>query len=46
MDKTALRTAAAKYGTPLYLFDLEAFTARAQRAVSYTHLTLPTKLEV
>ena len=31
MDKTALRTAAAKYGTPLYLFDLEAFTARAQR---------------
>ena len=29
MDKTALRTAAAKYGTPLYLFDLEAFTARA-----------------
>ena len=31
MDKTALRTAAEKYGTPLYLFDLEAFTARAQR---------------
>ena len=31
MDKTALRTAAAKYGTPLYLFDLDAFTARAQR---------------
>ena len=28
MDKTALRTAAAKYGTPLYLFDLEAFTAQ------------------
>ena len=26
MDKTALRTAAAKYGTPLYLFDLDAFT--------------------
>lgn len=24
-------TAAEKYGTPLYLFDLEAFTARAQR---------------
>ena len=22
MDKTALKTAAAKYGTPLYLFDL------------------------
>ena len=31
MDKTALRTAAEKYGTPLYLFDLDAFTARAQR---------------
>lgn len=31
MDKAALRTAAAKYGTPLYLFDLGAFTARAQR---------------
>ena len=31
MDKTALRTAAEKYGTPLYLFDLDAFTGRAQR---------------
>ena len=31
MDKTALRTAAAKYGTPLYLFDLDAFTARAEK---------------
>ena len=34
MDKTALRTAAEKYGTPLYLFDLEAFTARAQRVLA------------
>lgn len=31
MDRTALKTAAAKYGTPLYLFDLDAFTARAEK---------------
>ena len=32
MDKTALRTAAEKYGTPLYLFDLDAFKGCAPRS--------------
>ena len=42
MDKTALKTAAAKYGTPLYLFDLDAFTARAEkvRAAFGSHVQL------
>ena len=42
MDRTALKTAAAKYGTPLYLFDLEAFTARAEkvRAAFGSHVQL------
>mgnify|MGYP000777920361 CR=1 FL=1 len=40
MDKTALRTAAEKYGTPLYLFDLEVFTARAQRVRAAFGLSL------
>ena len=42
MDRTALKTAAAKYGTPLYLFDLDAFTARAEkvRAAFGSHVQL------
>ena len=42
MDKTALKTAAAEYGTPLYLFDLDAFTARAEkvRAAFGSHVQL------
>ncbi len=42
MDRTALKTAAAEYGTPLYLFDLDAFTARAEkvRAAFGSHVQL------
>ena len=41
MDKTALKTAAAA-STPLYLFDLDAFTARAEkvRAAFNSHVQL------
>ena len=39
MDKTALKTAAAEYGTPLYLFDLDAFTARAEKCAPRSALT-------
>ena len=44
IGETSLLDVAKEYGTPLYVYDWEHL--RDNIAVSYTHLTLPTTIEV